>query len=295
MKSIIANYVKLFPSILVLVVVLLAGCGGYITENAYYPEQYYEDRHHELFVPSGYSDDTPIPIVFAFHGAQSSGIMTQMGSRLNEYAEPNNFIVVYPNAIEGLWSCNDVCSDEYGDDINDMGYFDYLLDKFSAEYNLDLTRVYICGFSLGARFTMNLALERSNVITAAASVAGNIVYGSWDKFNHAGRVPIAIFNGTSDASVPFESAGTGDCERSSIPDMVTKWATHNGCDQSPTIEDLPDTGENYIHVVKETYNNCRDNAETIFYKIEGGSHEWFTFDEFKASAAMTEFFLRHSR
>ncbi|OGU62675.1 MAG: hypothetical protein A2V66_04290 [Ignavibacteria bacterium RBG_13_36_8] len=276
------------------IICISMGCGGYITDNAYVLEEDFSDRVYEYFIPSTYDTSKPLPIVFVFHGAQSSSISMRMATDFDTFAEENDFIVIYPNAVIGYWNVNDDCSRAYGENNNDIGFVEYLISEFQNRYSIDLNRIYACGFSLGAIFTMSIGLEKSNMFAAIASIAGNISPSIANKFLNARRVPIMILHGMLDESILWEGGGTGACERLSVPEMVRRWASHNGCNQNPSIEDLPDTGEEYIHVVRETYNNCRDNAETIFYRIEGGIHEWFTFEEFNATEALVDFFFRHS-
>ncbi|MFC2136020.1 alpha/beta hydrolase family esterase [Bacteroidota bacterium] len=282
---------KIFSlAIIFFFIFLSSGCGGYITEGTV--EEDYSERSYEYFIPSGNNPDNPSPLIFVFHGAQSSAWSMHYATHFDEYAEEHNCIVIYPNSVEGYWNLNNACSAAYDDNYNDLGYVDYLLAKFSSEYSVDHDRIYATGFSLGAMFTMTVALERPNIFAAIAPLAGAFHITSTSKFNNANKIPIMILQGTLDFD---EGGGEGDCERYSTLETVEQWAAHNGCDQNPTVEDLPDTGEDYIHVIRETYNNCSNNKETIFYKVEGGIHEWFMFDEFNATETIMEFFLRHSR
>lgn len=281
-------------SFLLLVIIHFYGCGGYITEGTFEPDDNYKDRSYEYNVPSNYDPSLPMPLIFVFHGSQSSGISMQMATHFDEYSEAGNFIVVYPNAVSGIWNCYDACSRYYGDDANDYGFVDYLIEYFSERYPVDPARIYACGFSLGACFSINLGLDKSNKFAAIVSVAGNMSLSSESKFSSAGRIPFMVIHGMLDDKVLWDGSGTGDCEKPSIRTMMELWANHNGCNQNPTVVDLPDTGEEYIRVVKETYDNCRENTETILYKIEGGIHEWFMFEEFNATETIIDFFMRHS-
>lgn len=267
-----------------------SGCGGYITEGTV--DEDYSERTFEYFVPSNNSPDNPSPLIFVFHGAQSSAWSMQYATNFDEYAEEHNVIIVYPNGVGGYWNLNNACSAAFGDNYNDLGFVDYLLDKFISEYSVDRNRIYATGFSLGAMFTMTVALERPEIFAAIAPLGGAFHITSTSKFNNGNKIPIMILHGTLDS---WERGGSDECERFSVPEMVEQWAAHNGCDQNPTIEHFPDTGEEYIHVVSENYNNCSNNTETIFIKVEGGIHEWFDFYEFNATETIIEFFLRHAR
>ncbi|OGU59393.1 MAG: hypothetical protein A2V66_16110 [Ignavibacteria bacterium RBG_13_36_8] len=277
-------------------------CGGYITEAPEKTDEDFTKREYEYFIPSTNSQNNPSPVIFVFHGFQSSAWSMRYATQFDEYAEENNLIIIYPIGVSGYWNCYDPCSTLDDENYDDRGYFDfpnyddigfveYLLEKFNSEYFIDNSKIYATGFSLGARFLMTLALERSNIFAAIAPVGGSMTVPAVSKFNGAERIPIMILFGTLDE---WEGFGSGDCERLAIPDLVSYWISHNGCEQTPLVEHLPDTGEDYIHVIRETYIGSTGYAETIFIKVEGGIHEWFMFDEFNATETIIEFFLRHS-
>lgn len=288
-------YSKLFAIIITIAVLsfrFIIGCGGYITEPPDHWGEDLTDREYEYIIPSTNSPENPSPILFVFHGAQSSPMSMRYAARFDDYAEENNLIIIYPVGVSGWWNLHDDCSSiVLGANKNDFGFVDYLISKFNEEYSIDNDRIYATGFSLGAMFTMTYALEKPNVFAAIAPLAGPLRISTRYKFDDAESIPIMYLHGTLDN---WDGGGDGHCERFAVPDYVELIANLNGCDQNPTIEHLPDTGEDYIHVTRNIYNNCSGNAETIFVKVEGGIHEWFDFKEFNATETIIEFLLKHS-
>jgi polyhydroxybutyrate depolymerase len=90
------------------------------------------------------------------------------------------------------------------------------------------------------------------------------------------------FHGTDDPLVPYDGGqlfGSSDRlrGRSSQPSNVTikptedqlaGWAQRNGCTVGPTRT------ERQGSVSEMSYSQCRDGADTVLYRIEGGGHTW---------------------
>ena len=47
----------------------------------------------------------------------------------------------------------------------DIFFIETLIDTISSEYNIDLNRIYACGYSLGGMFSYELACQLNNKIT----------------------------------------------------------------------------------------------------------------------------------
>jgi polyhydroxybutyrate depolymerase len=115
-----------------------------------------------LVVPPS-APGTPLPVVFAFHGAYSSGqtVRTQMGL---EGPADGGAIFIYPNAVQGTW--------DIGPRSLDGRRTDVLLRLLSENYCIDPTRISIAGFSAGAVYTLFLGCNVGDAFHALAVVAG---------------------------------------------------------------------------------------------------------------------------
>ena len=64
-------------------------------------------------------------------------------------------------------------------DHKDIFFVEALIDTIASSYNVDINRIYACGYSLGGMFSYELACKLNNEITSIASVAGAAFLGAF--------------------------------------------------------------------------------------------------------------------
>jgi len=106
---------------------------------------------------------TPLPVVFGFHGAFSSGEIVRARFGLEGPAD-GGAIFIYPNAVQGTW--------DVGPNSFDGRRLDALLSLLAQNYCIDPARISIAGFSAGAVFTLFLGCNVPTPFHAMAVVAG---------------------------------------------------------------------------------------------------------------------------
>jgi len=129
-------------------------------------------RHYITDIGNNYNNNTPIKIIFAFHGRTNSNTEVQEYYDLDEESN-GNAIIIYPAGLpeEGpnrSWS--NPWDKSY--QLRDFALFDQLLKEFEDKYCIDKDQVFVVGHSLGAWFTNTLSCARGNVIRAIGSVWG---------------------------------------------------------------------------------------------------------------------------
>jgi len=258
-----------------------------------------EKRSYLLYVPESYDPTVPTPLVITLHGfaqwpANQAGV-----SQWNELADEYGFIVVYPagTGFPMRWRTWGAPGSDT-DPVQDVTFISDLIDKLSAEYNIDPARVYANGLSNGGGMSFVLSCKLSERIAAFGSVAGAYSL-PWGDCNPARPLPAIVFHGTADPIVPYEGglAGRSGYTFPSIPDWVDELARRNGCDAAP--QDLETTGD----VSGIQYMNCA--GEVIFYTIAEGGHSWpgggylpkiivgNTTHDIDASRTIWDFFQKH--
>ena len=115
-----------------------------------------------LVVPPS-APGTPLPVVFGFHGAYSSGETVRARFGLEGPAD-GGAIFIYPNAVQGTW--------DVGPSSLDGRRVDALLSRLAQSYCIDPARISIAGFSAGAVFTLFLGCNVPTPFHAMAVVAG---------------------------------------------------------------------------------------------------------------------------
>lgn len=224
-------------------------------------------RAYDLYVPSSYTKETPVPLVLAFHGSGGNGRAMEQLTGLNQLAEQENFIVVYPDGIHEHWDTRRRAQPEIN---NDIGFVSALLDRLEQQYTLDRRRIYATGFSNGGMFAHRVACELSDKIAASAVVAATMPENLSRTCQPAQPISMLLIHGTDDPAVPYGEPGKALL---SLADTVKYWSNHNRCAPQAVTERIPNTS----HVRLETYQQCMNKTTVMLYTIEGGQHTWPSF------------------
>jgi len=165
-------------------------------------------RHYITVIPSGYKKDTPIKLIFAFHGRTNPNTMVRTYYKVEE-ASRGEAILIYPAGLpeEGPSRSWSDPSDKPSE-LRDFKLFDQLLDEFSKNYCIDLDQVYVVGHSLGAWFTNSLSCARGDKIRAIGSVGGGTTINDC-----TGPVAAMIMHNPKDNLAPFS---TGEVARDQL-------------------------------------------------------------------------------
>ena len=252
-----------------------------------------EIREYLVYIPSTYNELEASALIFVFHGFGSSGEFMQ-GLGLNAYAETNNYIIVYPEALPtelgtAAWNCGSLLSQG----VDDVGFVNILLDAMIDEFNINERRVYACGFSLGGMMSHRLACESSDRFAAIAPVGAPIATSVGNACQPNRPVPVLYFHGTGDMVLPY--VGSAIIGSASANFTLNKWAKANNCaDDEVIIEQVPDSVNNQYHVEKRTVGSCDESGEIIHYKINAWPHSWpLNGSNINATDEMVKFFEKH--
>jgi len=261
-------------------------------------------RDCRLYVPASAVGKAKIPLVIVLHGGGGWGSQIEGMSRMDPVADANGFIVAYPNGTKGMlgytWNGGDCCGVAMNKGTDDITFISSLIDRLVADYGVDPARVYATGISNGAIMSHRLACDLSDKIAAIAPIAGAIMVDC----KPARPVPVIFFHGTMDKGMPpaggmNKRAGS----RGPFPPLSKSIQTWLKLDRCPS-----EGKQSYRkgEVTCTTYGPCGDSAEVEYCKIDGGGHTWpggkpdferalgHTTQDISASAAMWEFFSRHS-
>lgn len=229
-------------------------------------------REYRLFVPSVYTGQSPVPLVFNFHGYGSSALQQQFYTLFDAVADTANFLIVYPQGTDdAIGNPHFNVGFANGSTVDDVGFTVALIDSLSAEYNIDQNRIYSTGMSNGGFMSYHLACLLSDRIAAIASVTGSMTSLTLDNCNPQRPVPVMQIHGTQDPIVPYN----GSNNFLSMDELISHWVEHNNCTTTPAVNNVPDinisdqsTAQYYV------YRDGDNGANVEFFRIEGGGHSW---------------------
>jgi poly(3-hydroxybutyrate) depolymerase len=205
-------------------------------------------RTYVLSVPEGYSPNTPLALVFGWHGRGGTGLQAQQTFAI-EPAAAGGAIFVYPDAA---YSGPDW---DYSPTGIDVDLFDALVSYLAGSYCIDRNRIFSTGLSAGAYFTNLLGCSRGDVLRAIAPVAGGLP----GALACAGNVGAWIAHASNDDLVDITTVG--------IPERDF-WVSRNGCSTTlaPVAVDPSDCVE---------YQGCLPDLPVVWC-VHTEGHNWPT-------------------
>jgi polyhydroxybutyrate depolymerase len=216
-----------------------------------------------------------LPLVFVLHGAGGDGERVARTTRFEQLAAKVGFIVVYPDGFEKHW--NDLRGipewTAQQRNIDDVGFFSALIDRFVSQHHADAKRVFVAGISNGGLMSHRLGCELANKIAAIAPVVRTLTHKLADGCRPARAISVLMFFGTADKLVPFEGGiqkmGSVGTPVLSARQTIEKWARLNRCASPPSVTPTTEPAGS-----REAFGNCRDGVEVMAYIREGAGHAW---------------------
>jgi polyhydroxybutyrate depolymerase len=246
------------------------------------------ERAYLLYLPEDI--EGPVPLVFSLHG--SGGVPQNQvdTSHLDALADRYGFAVIFPageytNTVSvRSWNAN------VDDGVNDVQFVRDMIADVAGMVNIDRSRVYASGFSGGARMSSRLACELSDVLAAAAPVAG-LQYP--DDCTLQRPISIISIHALDDGSNQYTvSTNSRPYWRMGVETALDKWRQANGCSLSNDDDRLSQNVTSY------TWSDCNGSAEIQFYLRKTGGHTWpdttaNSNHDIDATELIWEFFSEH--
>jgi len=237
----------------------------HVPEGARFEERTFSNdagsRTYKVYVPSGYSGQS-LPVVVMLHGCTQNPDDFAVGTRMNEVAEEQTFLVAYPRQpqsanMQKCWNWFNAGDQqrESGEPSLIAGIALQVVEEFSA----DPARVYVAGLSAGGAAAAIMAATYPDIF-AAVGVHSGLACGAARDMPSAfaamggggtmrqrdeGRmVPTIVFHGDADRTVnPCNSNHVIAQARqdAALTKMVTHGETPGGMAYTRTVQ-LDDVG-----------------------------------------------------
>lgn len=255
------------------------------------------ERSYLQYVPPTYDGSTPVPLVVDLRAGPATAEDVPATNRFETLADEETFVVVAPRVVGEPPTWN-VPGDPAGDQPgvagapDDTAFLADLLDQATATLCIDPRRVFVAGFSDGARMASWIGCALADRIAAVAAVSGLQRANDCDPDR---AVPVIAFHGTDDDLIPYDGGGPAS-SGNGVEEAAQRWADANGCISQPGEVLVSDA------VTSRTWVGCDDAADVILYTIAGGGHGWPDGpladdggDGLDATALIWDFFTGHAR
>ncbi|MFD2837653.1 alpha/beta hydrolase family esterase [Azotobacter vinelandii] len=254
-------------------------------------------RSYKLYVPSGY-DGQPLPLVVMLHGCTQSPDDFAAGTRMNEFAEKEPCLVLYPaqSTAANCSKCwnwfnpSDQCADQ-----GEPSLIAGMTRDVAACYKVDPRRIYVAGLSAGGAMATTMAMTYPDLYAAAgihsglphaaahdlpsafaamqqgAKCAGRQTTSVGNNRAPARPVPIIVFHGDQDTTV---HPGNGDQVIAQFSPTASHPAAQpkTGANPSAKVErgQVPN-GHAYTRTV---YRHPSGSPHVEQWTIHGAGHAW---------------------
>ena len=236
------------------------------------------EREYIIHVPENLNQDSPIVLVIHGYTGSAEGIAAYTG--MNNIAEREGFIAVYPQGtIDSNGNTFFNVGYEFNDDspINDVSFIRELVRSISQEFNLKRKKAFATGMSNGGDMSYLLACTSSDLFKAVAPVAGVLMKGLKDSCELNSPVPIFEIHGTADKISLFE----GDLNNEGgwgayydLPSTIDFFAERYQLTNKSVKQTISkESGADYDIFFERHWSDDLEE-EVWMYRIEDGRHVW---------------------
>ncbi|QEC48801.1 hypothetical protein FSW04_15270 [Baekduia soli] len=202
------------------------------------------------------------PLVLGLPGAGQTGRDFASYTNYSALADRDGFSVAYPTATGArpFWNV----SGSLPGKPDDVAYLRKVIAAAVAATCADPDRVGVTGVSNGGGMSARLACDTSDLIAAAAPVAGG--YKTLPDCHPARPVPILEIHGTADHVVPY--GGSGPSAAGAVPAFLAQWRQLDHCWGRPRASaPHPD-------VIELRWAGCAGGAVVQHDRIIDADHGW---------------------
>jgi poly(hydroxyalkanoate) depolymerase family esterase len=269
-------------------------------------------RAYRLYVPGNYtgsSQNQPVPLIVMLHGCTQSPEDFAAGTRINEFAEAQGFLVAYPAQTQAANSSkcwNWFNAGEQRRDQGEPSLIAGITRDVMARYAVDPRRVYVAGLSAGGAAAAIMGTAYPDLFAAIGVHSGLACGAATDVMSafsamhqgHGGAarpagavpVPVIVFHGDQDRTVNLRN---GDA-------VIAQMMPANAGTQQATEGRVPG-GHAYNRI---RYMDANGKTMLEQWVIHGAGHAWAggseagSFTDPKgpdATREMVRFFFEHPR
>jgi len=271
------------------------------------------EQRAALVLPAASVSSQRVPLVIGLHPSGGTGQSFDDDTGLVSAATKKGFAVLLPDGAirtaDGTgyyWNIPGVPLVS-GAEVppgtrDDLRFLADAIDQAVANHCIDAGRVYVTGFSGGARMTSMVACRLADRVAAIAPVAGlragraggrDFSEPDTQDCRPSRAVRVLAIHGTDDKTNPFPGGG-GVRWGYSAERAAARWASLDHCESAPRSDKVSP------QVTRVQYGACGGGSVVVLYRIDapeaqGGGHVWpggrrSPPSELKATELVLEFF-----
>ncbi len=274
-----------------------------------------QKQNLDLLLPATFDPGKRVPLVIGLHPSGGSGKSFERDTGLAAATAAKGFAAVFPDG--GVRFPREDGSDGHywnipgvplvtgasvpNDTRDDVRFIADVIDHVVKNGCVDARRIYVTGFSGGARMTSTVGCRLADRVTAIAPVAGLRAgraaapqFSEPDAEDCRPARPLSVLavHGTDDSTNPFPG-GQGVRWGYSVERAAERWASLDRCSAPSSQEKIS------ALVTRVSFGACGTGSEVLLYRIDapreqGGGHVWPNGEAaLNATSLVLDFFSRH--
>ncbi len=184
------------------------------------------------------------------------------------------FIPIYPQGVvnsfgQTAWNNGTLLSPN----IDDLSFFNAMTNLMINDYNADPTRIYVCGFSMGAIMSYHLACNMNDRIAAIGVMSGAMSTSDYNSCSPTYLTPVIHIHGTADGTVPYDSGPVPTLQLAT--QSFQFWRDQHSCAPATDSTRFADTASDGLTFDDFVIQGCTPNASVELIRANGGTHTYF--------------------
>jgi polyhydroxybutyrate depolymerase len=232
-------------------------------------------RSYLHYLPQGLNVETENPgLMVILHGLTGNSAQMAAGG-FEAIADTARVIAIYPQGLTNLfgataWNCGILGAST----ADDLSFMHLLIDSAIVRYNVNPSRVYFSGFSMGSIMSYHMACAMNDRIAGIGCLAGTMPEVDIQNCDPQYATPVIHMHGTADDVVPYSANPIPTL--SLVPATVAFWQNVHACDEEPVESTIPNTADDNITIDRFEYINCATDRPLELWRLNNAGHIYLT-------------------
>jgi len=183
------------------------------------------DRHYRIRMPAGHDGKTKIGAIVYAHGYTGNASQAMRSKGFGAMARRLNVALISVKSAFLDWSLPGAPSEGKRARVDELAYFDRVLDDAAHRFPIDRNRMIATGFSAGGMMVWNLACHRSHLFAGFVPIAGTY----WEPVPQRCTTPttsIVHVHGNADKTVPLKGRRIRQAKQGEVATALKMYARH---------------------------------------------------------------------
>jgi polyhydroxybutyrate depolymerase len=185
------------------------------------------ERSYRIAFPEGHDGATPIGAIVFTHGFRGTANGVMRNKALTALAAELGVAFIAAQADGPEWIIPGIPSSDKREGVDELAYFDALIEDVTTRFAIDRTRLVASGFSSGAMMVWHLACYRGAAFKGFVPMSGTF----WEPVPEtcpSGAVNLIHYHGSEDPVVPLAGRQIQDAHQGNVFEAIEMLARSGG-------------------------------------------------------------------